>query len=436
MKNFDFSKRLYDLRVAQGLSQKDLADMLNISNKAVSKWENAAAKPSLEVLIELAKIFNITLDELLSLKKPDKKQIYKITITGGPCSGKSTAMSWLQTEFNKKGYMVLFVPETASELILGGVSPWTVDSNKNFESYILRLQLQKEQLYEEAARHIDNYDKVLIVCDRGVLDCKAYMTDLEFKTCLKDLNANEITLRDSYDAVFHLVTAAKGAKEFYSCDNNQARTETLEEAIQKDDKTLNAWMGHPHLRVIDNSTNFENKMRRLVSEISNFLGEGEPYEIERKFLIEYPNIDLLEKLPNCEKVEIIQTYLKSNNEETRVRQRGKNGHYTYIKTIKKRVTDTKRIEIETRISKDEYLRLLLDADTTRHQIRKNRYCLMHNNQYFEIDIYPFWQDKAIMELELNDENQKIDYPKGIKIIKEVTGDPNYLNSSLAKNYNF
>ncbi len=436
MKNFDFSKRLYDLRVAQGLSQKDLADMLNISNKAVSKWENAAAKPSLEILIELAKIFNITLDELLSLKKPDKKQIYKITITGGPCSGKSTAMSWLQTEFNKKGYMVLFVPETASELILGGVSPWTVDSNKNFESYILRLQLQKEQLYEEAARHIDNYDKVLIVCDRGVLDCKAYMTDLEFKTCLKDLNTNEITLRDSYDAVFHLVTAAKGAKEFYSCDNNQARTETLEEAIQKDDKTLNAWMGHPHLRVIDNSTNFENKMRRLVSEISNFLGEGEPYEIERKFLIEYPNIELLEKLPNCEKVEIIQTYLKSNNEETRVRQRGKNGHYTYIKTIKKRVTDTKRIEIETRISKDEYLRLLLDADTTRHQIRKNRYCLMYNNQYFEIDIYPFWQDKAIMELELNDENQKIDYPKGIKIIKEVTNDPNYLNSSLAKNHNF
>ena len=433
MKSFDFAKRLYELRMSQGLSQKQLADMLQISNKAVSKWENADAKPSLEMLIEMSKIFNTTIDDLLALKKADKKQIYKITITGGPCSGKSTAMSWLQTEFSKKGYMVLFVPETASELILGGISPWTIDTNKNFESYILRLQLQKEMLFEQAAKHIDNYDKVLIVCDRGVLDCKAYMTELEFQTCLKELNTNEISLRDSYDAVFHLVTAAKGAKEFYNCENNQARYETLEEAIQKDEKTLNAWMGHPHLRVIDNSTNFESKMRRLFSEISNFLGEGEPYEIERKFLIEYPNIDMLEKLPNCEKVEIIQTYLNSNNEEVRVRQRGKNGHFTYIKTIKKKVTDTKRIEIETRISKDEYLRLLLEADTTRHQIRKNRYCLMYNSQYFEIDIYPFWQDKAIMELELTDENQKIDFPKGIKVIKEVTCDPQYFNSNIAKN---
>jgi transcriptional regulator with XRE-family HTH domain len=162
MKNFDFAKKLCELRMSQGLSQKELAEMLQISNKAVSKWENADAKPSIEILIQLSKIFNTSIDDMLSIKKTDKKQIYKITITGGPCSGKSTAMSWLQTEFNKKGYMVLFVPETASELILGGVSPWTVDGNKNFESYILRLQLQKEQLYEEAARPFRSYR-----CGRG-----------------------------------------------------------------------------------------------------------------------------------------------------------------------------------------------------------------------------------------------------------------------------
>ena len=71
---------------------------------------------------------------------------------------------------------------------------------------------------------------------------------------------------------------------------------------------------------------------------------GEPYEIERKFLIEYPNIQKLEKMKNCEKVEIIQTYLKSENgEETRIRQRGKNGNYIYSKTTKKNVSSIKRI---------------------------------------------------------------------------------------------
>ncbi len=49
--------------------------------------------------------------------------ITKIVITGGPCAGKSTAMSWVQNAFTNMGYTVLFVPETATELIGGGVAP-------------------------------------------------------------------------------------------------------------------------------------------------------------------------------------------------------------------------------------------------------------------------------------------------------------------------
>ncbi|MBQ3724982.1 MAG: hypothetical protein II904_05630, partial [Oscillospiraceae bacterium] len=44
--------------------------------------------------------------------------------------------------------------------------------------------------------------------------------------------------------------AAKGAEAFYTTDNNTARVETLEEAIELDAKTLAAWAGHPHLRII------------------------------------------------------------------------------------------------------------------------------------------------------------------------------------------
>ena len=74
----------------------------------------------------------------------------------------------------------------------------------------------------------------------------------------------------------------------------------------------------------------------------------------------------------------------------------------------------------------------MDADTTKRQIRKTRYCLTYENQYFEIDIYPFWNDKAIAEIELSDENAKIVFPKEIRVIKEVTDDDSYKNASLAK----
>ena len=358
-------------------------------------------------------------------------KISKIVITGGPCAGKTTAMSWIQNAFTNRGYMVLFVPETATELISGGVAPWTCSSNGEYQKCQLRLQNEKEKIFEYAARTM-NSEKILIVCDRGALDNKAYMNDAEFAAALEYIGSNEIEQRDSYDAVFHLVTAAKGAVEFYTTANNTARTETPEQAAALDDKLIAAWTGHPHLRIIDNSTDFEEKMKRLIAEISFFLGEPEPFEIERKFLIEYPDLKALAAMPNCQKVEISQTYLKSDgNEEVRIRQRGINRHYLYYETRKRPVNSMKRIEIERRLSQEEYLARLMDADPEKRPIRKDRYCFTDNNQYFEVDVYPFWKDQAILEIELIDPEEEIRFPEFLRLIREVTDDDNYKNTALA-----
>ena len=433
MNDYGFGEYIYKLRTEAALSQAQLAEKLGVSDKAVSKWENGKAKPQVDMLKKLAIIFGVQVEEMLDMPiETVEKQITKIVITGGPCAGKTTGMSWIQNAFTEMGYVVLFVPETATELISGGVAPWTLNSNLDYQLCQMKLQLHKEKIFEEAAEKIYNSDKILIVCDRGMVDNKAYMSDGEFKSALSKLQLNETELRDSYDAVFHLVTAAKGAEKFYTLSNNKARTETIEEAAMMDDKLISAWTGHPHFRVIDNSKGFEDKMKQLVAEISSFLGEPDPFEIERKFLIEYPDIKGLEKNMNCKRVEIIQTYLNSEDgDEIRVRQRGENGNYIYFRTIKKKVDDIKRIEIETRLTKDEYLTLLMDADTTKKQIRKTRYCLTYESQYFEIDVYPFWSDKAIAEIELNDENAEIKFPEFIKVIKEVTNDENFKNASLA-----
>ena len=358
--------------------------------------------------------------------------IQKIVITGGPCAGKTTALSWIANNLPNKGYRVLFVPETATELITGGVAPWTCGTNADYQLCQMELQLKKEALFERAAATMPA-KKVLIVCDRGTLDNKAYMNNEEFGLVLDQMGSNEVELRDRYDAVFHLVSAAKGAEQFYTTENNAARTETVEQAAALDDRVIAAWTGHPHLRIIDNATEFENKLKRLIKEISTFLGEPVAYEIERKFLIEYPDLEVLEQLPNCSRVEIIQTYLLSaDGSEARVRQRGADGNYIYTHTAKRKVTDTKRVEMERRITKNEYLRFLMDADPDCRPIRKTRYCLSSGTQYFEIDVYPFWKDRAIVEIELTDENEPICFPEQIKVIREVTEDEAYKNSSLAR----
>ncbi len=358
--------------------------------------------------------------------------VKKIVITGGPCGGKTSSEKWIEEAFTAIGYKVLFIGESATELISGGVAPWTCGTNAEFQKLIIRYQLEKEAIFEKAALTM-KAKKILIVCDRGAFDNRAYMNDDECAEVLSELGYSKVDLRDRYDAVFHLVTAAKGAEEFYTTENNEARIENIAQAISLDNKIISAWTGHPHFRVIDNKTNFENKMKRLINEIKTALGENGPFEIERKFLIEYPDLSYLENLPNCVKTEIIQTYLKSENgEQIRIRQRGENGSYVFFKTIKRKLSPIKRIEIETRISEKEYLSLLPYADCNYKPICKFRYCLTYEGQYFEIDVFPFWNDKAVMEIELCDENEPVVFPDFIKIIKEITDDSAYGNYTMAR----
>ena len=201
------------------------------------------------------------------------KKIIKIVITGGPCAGKTTAMSRLREELANRGRAARFVPETATELITGGVTPETCGSIKAFQKNLLRLQLDKEKNAERAAQTMDA-DQVVIVCDRGALDGKAYLGDPDFARILKAVKTDEAALRNRYDAVFHMVTSAKSNREYYTTDNNDARMETPEEAAALDDRLIAAWTGHRHLRVIDNTSDFEAKINRLIKAITAFLEEN------------------------------------------------------------------------------------------------------------------------------------------------------------------
>lgn len=66
------------IRHEKGLTQKELAEQLNVTDKAVSKWERDIALPDINTLPELAEILDITIEELINAKPQKIKQNRKI----------------------------------------------------------------------------------------------------------------------------------------------------------------------------------------------------------------------------------------------------------------------------------------------------------------------------------------------------------------------
>ena len=346
-------------------------------------------------------------------------EITRIVITGGPCAGKTTAMSWIQNAFTQMGYTVLFEPETATELISGGVAPWTCGTNLEYQKCQMRLQLVKDQLFLQAARTM-KAEKLLIVCDRGAMDNKAYMSEEEFAQVLADNYTNEVELRDSYDAVFHLVTAAKGAAEFYSNANNAARYEDVDGAVALDDRLIACWTGHPHLYIIDNSREFDKKMNHLISEIAAFLGAPDVKEKERKFLIARPDPAWLESIPGCKRIEMKETWLRGfSGGESRIRQRGIGSNLLFFETKTRSTANGGTIETEKRLTRDRYLEMMERADPDRKPISKTRYFFTYKAQYIKIDLYPEWPDKAVAEIEVNADSNYVMFPEELQVISET-----------------
>lgn len=163
------------------------------------------------------------------------------------------------------------------------------------------------------------------------------------------------------------------------------------------------------------------------------MSENLPLEIERKFLIKMPNITVLEKQPVYMRIELEQAYLRDQTSTAgmRIRKSTLNGKTTYKKTYKKRITGATSVELEDDISEQSWKDLIFYIDPDSTPIKKVRHCFMYNGNIFELDIYPFWDDRATLEIELSNEEQEFELPPFVEVIKEVTDDVRYKNRSLS-----
>ena len=157
------------------------------------------------------------------------------------------------------------------------------------------------------------------------------------------------------------------------------------------------------------------------------------HEIEMKYLIAMPDEKMLSGMEGCSMWQIEQIYLTAEPGTTRrVRKVVENGEERYYRTFKRPVSVLTAEEDEGLISRAEYEAYCAERNPEMNAILKTRYRIPYAGQTLEIDVYPFWTDRAVLEIELDSEEQQTVIPEWVNVLKDVTADFRYKNSSLAR----
>lgn len=365
-------------------------------------------------------------------EKQPKSKVFKVCLTGGPCAGKTTTLSTIISKFNAQGIRTYAVPEVATMLINGGLSFTNMTREKviTYQSVILSMQLSIEQHFLDVA--LADEGLALIISDRGTMDGKAYCDDQTWAEILEQLDLDNVRLRDQqYDAVYHLVTAADGAEEYYGNQTNVARTETPEQAREQDKKTLSVYLGHPYLRIIDNSTDFARKVERVLTSISEKMGVTLPTGVYRRYLVQAPVPTVIPVPTVALDVEIGIVRQPDQEVEARVVARGQDGRCSYF-LQELRDVNGKAVITERKLTPDEYhdRKRFLDEDF--ELIRKKSLTFTYHNQYFELCTIITPQAYSGTALLYIESHVKPNLPPFIPIIREVTDEPGYNNLTVSQ----
>ncbi|KAG7344048.1 AAA domain containing protein [Nitzschia inconspicua] len=327
---------------------------------------------------------------------------HKIVLTGGPCGGKTTALARLSSFLRERGFEVISCPEVYTILASNGLSSgfYTTEGiGEVIQNAVLDVQISLEDSLSNVLKARGK--PAVLLCDRGPMDGKAYLSDEKWNKILESRGLSEVDLRDTrYNAVYHMVSAADGAREFYQLDNNTARSESPEEACILDKQTQRCWLGHPHMYVLDNSTDFETKLQRLVNLVAKLVGL--PTDLSRrsvKFLLRSkPRAENFPNTINYHVFEVEKVYLLVQDDpgdgsyrfirkRTIVTREGERKGTVYQLTEARRSGRGELVELKRIITAREYSASYKSRDLSRHIVRQERICFLYEHQSFTVHIY-------------------------------------------------
>lgn len=166
--------------------------------------------------------------------------------------------------------------------------------------------------------------------------------------------------------------------------------------------------------------------------------DKKPLEIEYKFLIEMPDVSVLEAQPQFKEKKLCQMYLElpegsqEFGKRCRIRKIEEQGKISYVKTFKKDLKGITRIEVEEEIGKDEFEHISQFIRKGFAPVEKTRYTFFFEGYTCEVDVFPFWENMALLEIEVESEDISPPIPHFINIIKDVSTDINFRNSVIAQ----
>jgi thymidylate kinase len=386
------------------------------------------------------------------------QNVFKICVTGGPCAGKTTAMAQIQEKLREMGIRVYVVPEAATLVYNGGgfIDAGKMDTHQSIKlhSVLIRYIMDMEDHFVNLAVLNDNPDDIAVVlCDRGAMDPSAYMKKEEWQALLDEHGWNCVNLRDKrYDGVIHMVTAADGAEEHYTQENNKARYEnTLEKAKEQDQKLRDAWVGHPQFVIVHNKDcpKFEDKIRKVYTTVLHMIGRPqEAPKFYKKYLLEKDPTSPIPKLPEDPTLRIEcftmdDTYLECSSQriEEKIRRRGQKDSFSYTQSVTLYNYDfvnasqyiNDGIETKKQITAREYLFLMERKDKSRVTLEKWRQCFLWEGQHYFIDTFlNVGGGFSLLMIEKNIDVKNLNLPPFIKIKKDVTDLRNASSFELAK----
>lgn len=165
-----FSEKLMNLRKSKGMSQEDLAIKLNVTRQTVSKWESDQTTPDMNKLIEISKLFEISLDELTNnIETSNSEKTYKESSV---------------EKNNKKIAIRIFIVGLIISIILCGIGLIKQNNAKK----------TNEQFYNDAyALSLKNYNAAMERVDEINIELK----NLNFQKDTLEIEKNSLTIGSS-----------------------------------------------------------------------------------------------------------------------------------------------------------------------------------------------------------------------------------------------
>lgn len=237
--------------------------------------------------------------------------IQKITLTGGPCGGKTQSSPFVLEAAKEEGFTTFFSEETATELIKAGLIPGITMTLGAFQEEIFDRQLEKEERLLKYAKEIES-DRVVLACDRGLGDGTIYQPDEDVRILLekKGYTKEQVVNRNKH--IIHFITIAKDKPELFDVEG---RLEAVAEACRLDDALLKLYSGKLNRIILYNTGGLEDKQQDAKLATKALLREEMKRIIIRR-----------ETLGALDKLEITPTTSEDNHERFIVKE----GRYTYI----------------------------------------------------------------------------------------------------------